>query len=586
MLDLLFGVECEGYGVRLTWLTSQREGHFSAEVDEASRPRRSMRVFDNPEACLAPLWSDLEIDAMLNRIDDCPSESSRIEHGVFSVFPMQPPKAVTSILELDTRGNSGGDRSETNTASHPASLRPGANLSNSSTIQNQLSLAQCSVANAGDLNLTALAHNAKEIVAGTLTAENAELPSQDRHGRGNAAVDIHDLGRTSPVQPIAQQPPRHLDMLQIPSSEKRLIHHWVAYTSGKLVLVDEAHNPCRSMMLPMALKGLMSKWNDSTADIAVFHAICAGAAYNLFELGGRKSDEDKALAWRHDELAIHHLRHNLVQADQQRTQSLGMAIMACITIEAISGNTSRWRTHLDGALAYLSELRQTVIGLEVSLAFQIHLVPMAIFCGYQVPAELKTFLEDDAEKLELSFPYYGISQSFLRHLDYINTFASSTSTPNQNELDAIELQLYLDFPSNSGGTQSAAHTAILHYMTQAFYYALLVYYQRSVQRAAISSVHTLVEKGLLQLEAIEAATKGTSGSVMMWAPLVLGAECSTTDQQRRMRSWFAIKRRLGFRNIIILEEMIYDIWEKRARGDEQTTWQDLIVKDRFDVFRL
>jgi hypothetical protein len=339
-------------------------------------------------------------------------------------------------------------------------------------------------------------------------------------------------------------------------------------------------------MLPMAFKGLMSSLNNSTADIAIFHAICAGAAYNLYELGGRANEEDRALALKHDQQAIHHLRHNLLHVGQQPNQSLGMAIMACIMIEAISGTTSRWRTHLDGALAYLTEVRKTLVGLQVSLAFQIHLVPMAIFCGYQIPIELKSFLQDDAEKLELSFPYYGISQSVLRNLDRINSLAVSANTTNEVELDSFELQMYLDFPPNNDGIKPRAHATILHHLTQAFYYALLVHYQRSIRRVAINSVQTLVEKGVIQLELIEEETPDSAGSVMMWAPLILAAECSDPDLQRRVRTWFQKRRRLGIRNIAVLGDMVNDLWNRRSRGDVETSWQTLIVQGNFDVFRL
>lgn len=341
------------------------------------------------------------------------------------------------------------------------------------------------------------------------------------------------------------------------------------------------------MMLPMALKGIMSSPGESTADVAVFHAICAGAAYNLYELGGRSNEQDRALAWKHDEQAIHHLRYNLVRPDQHFTQSLAMAIMACIAVEAISGTTGRWRTHLDGGIAYLTELRKTDVGMQISLQFQVHLIPMAILCGYHVPDEFKSFLLDSAEKLAFSFPYYGISQSLLRNLDRINGFAAeSDANITQSELDQFELQLYLDFPPLEESQSSREHTGVVYSITQTFYYALLVYHQRTIRRVAIKEVQSLIEKGVAQLELIEKNTNDTAGSVMMWAPLILGAECNDPGLQRRISAWFQKKRRLGMRNVSIIDNMIKDIWDKRARGDIDNDWHYLMSQKKFDVFRL
>lgn len=582
-----FGVECEGYGVRLTWLMSDGEGQFQQEVEESAngsqhvRVRRSMRLFENQEASLAPQCSESELDSMLERIDDCPVDSSRAERGLFSVFPTTNLSALQHKT-LKTRQSSRTpnlqeevDESETLSVDESQFVPDIGSAANSISRQQSAPIRDV---------LTPLA---KESRSESLPLEASVHPRSDHVERNRPRDQYHGLNETCAIPSFLQKPAKHLDLLPGPSSEKRLIHHWVTFTSGKLVLVDEPHNPCRSMMLPMALKGIMSSPGESTADVAVFHAICAGAAYNLYELSGRSNEQDRALAWRHDEQAIHHLRHNLVRPEQHYTKSLAMAIMACITVEAISGTTGRWRTHLDGGIAYLTELRKTAIGLQISLAFQVHLIPMAVLCGYYVPPEFKSFLLDDAEKLEFSFPYYGISQSLLRNLDRINAFATeSDGNIAQSELDRFELQLYLDFPPLEDDSNSKEHTAVVYNMTQAFYYALLVYYQRSIRRSSIEQVQPLVEKGITQLELIEKQTQDSAGSVMMWAPLVLGAECSNPSLQRRMSTWFQKKRRLGMRNVSVIDDMIKDLWEKRARGESDVNWQHLIVQKEFDVFRL
>ncbi|KAJ1323930.1 fungal specific transcription factor domain-containing protein [Microdochium nivale] len=507
--------------------------------------------------------------------------------------------------------------------------------------------------------------------------ENDQSRSHDAHITAASAA----IGNTRARQRQRREhshpaPPRtHLDLLSMPSAQKRLIHHWVTFTSAKLVLIDEPTNPCRALMLPMALRGVTASSNTSTADIATFHAICACAAYNLYNLGGSDADHELALA--HDQEAIRHLRHNLAQADQHHDQSFAMAIMACITIEAISGSTRRWRTHVTGGLAYLSRLRgrqkelesSTSVGggggvarqddteSDVFATFQAHMVSMAILCGCDdIPGDLKGFLAGSPQRqgMELTFPYYGASSSFLRHQDRMNVLAAATgaggtgggggggmSLANDDddddnddnvarELDALELQLYLDFPvapgalgqqeeaQRPGGVGGSAmlsllpptHGLVLHHMAQAFYYASLVFCQRCVRRAPLASVQGLIGSGVRQLEAIEAVSGGEAGSVMMWPALVLAAECGGAEDedvggqgaagkqglQERMLAWFGAKRKFGFKNVEVLQELVQTLWAARraARkgedgGDEvrgALGWQEMIREERFDVFRL
>lgn len=399
----------------------------------------------------------------------------------------------------------------------------------------------------------------------------------------------------------------------MPASQKRLMHHWVTFTSRKLVLLDEPHNPCRTMMLPMALKGLKSSSEDSNADVAIFHALCASAAFNLFELGGRTSEQDHALALHHDQQAIRHLRNNLTRADEHRDQSFAMAIMACIAVEAISGTSQRWRTHVSGGLAYLAKLHARGVDEVILSAFQRHMVSMAILCDFPVPDNLKTFLHEDddnngAENLEATFPYYGISRSFLRAHDRMNAIAGATDrtpgAPLDKELDALELQLYLNFPRlpppprdqapNHEDASLSNKPQVLHHMAQAFYYAGLVFFQRSIRHAPVDAVQSLVGLGVRELETVERVGRGELGCTMLWPVLVLAAECGTADVQRRMRAWFRDQRKLGFRNLVVLEDLIDEVWRARAGsggggssdGRNVVDWRDVIAQARFDVFRL
>lgn len=96
-----------------------------------------------------------------------------------------------------------------------------------------------------------------------------------------------------------------------------------------------------------------------------------------------------------------------------------MAIMACTAADAVSGTTSQRRTHVTGGLAYLAKLHARGLDAGVVAAFQEHMVSTAILCEMPVPEHLKSCLENEAsaDSLEFTFPYYGVSRSFLHAYD-------------------------------------------------------------------------------------------------------------------------------------------------------------------------
>ncbi|KAG8160713.1 hypothetical protein KVR01_008977 [Diaporthe batatas] len=600
------GLECEGYGIRLTWVPyNPHTDDDHGSVDDLPRDGRASRR-SLPSFGAAPVivrMTSPDIDESLTRIDAWyPGESSVLNTGAFSVFPVtssgqglsQPDephfpesdRARLNFLEYSTTPiNTPGQLSaatlahtpgEATDAGEATSYPPRRLWEGSVTAQPTPDAARvqdCGTLTDTEFSLRPVSHNPSDYHI----REEVDQTSQ------NAAQDVSH-------QRLVRGPSRHLDAMPMPSKQKRLIHHWVTFTSRKIVLLDEPHNPCRTMMLPMALKGLVSMADDSNADVAIFHAICSAAAYNLFELSGRTTEQDHVLALHHDGEAIRHLRHNLARADEHQGQSCAMAIMACIAVEAVSGTTQRWRTHVSGGLAYLSKLQARGVDEMAVSAFRQHMVKMAILCDFPVTDDLKSFLRDDggsAIDLEFTFPYYGVSRSTLQAHDRINTLiaASSNKTPPlEGEVDAFELQLYLQFPGLPAQVFSSEakreHAAVVHHTSAAFYYAGLIFFQRSIRCSPVAAVQELVELGVQELENIEVAGKGKLGCMMLWPALVLGAECNTVGSQRRMRAWFRSQRKLGFRNLVVLEDLITSLWSDRAdpyARVEEADWQSFVA---------
>ncbi|KAK6848841.1 hypothetical protein PG995_012674 [Apiospora arundinis] len=562
-------ISCDGYGLRLTWVHGNEEA--SVAPDERLS-RRSLPL--GPAVTKAIGLSSSEIDETLDKIDGwTPEDSPDFGRSGFSVFTVPLPHD---------------------------SIEDGPSISTYETPSSTSTLC-------GDQ-------------ANTTWMSNTDKRLQPT-----------ELGNTpAPSDTVISE--ETFDQRNLFDAPTRLIHHWVTFTSRKLVLLDEPHNPCRTMMLPMALAGLMSRSAESNSNVGIFHALCACAAYNLYELNGRPVDDAEnnlSLALAHDQQAIRHLRHNLARADEHRDAAFAMAIMACIAVEAVSGTTRRWRTHVSGGLAYLARLHSRGDVDEAVLApFRRHMVLMAILCDFSVAEDLKGFLnvDDDMGKaavdgrpdaesrLEFSFPYYGVSQMFLKMHDQMNALAAADPSilgdeeETNRQLDAFELQFYLGFPSPSqyqgGGGNNALHATVIQHVSTSYYYAGLVYFQRSIRRAPVASVQALVELGVAELEAIDRVGKGELGCMMLWPVLVLGAECDDPKVQQRIQAWFRGQKKLGFRNLVVLEDLIAHVWRtrivstnsssssssihdfKRQKKGADVDWREIIALPRFDVFRL
>lgn len=573
------GIECEGYGVRLNWKHYNASGDHSDEsahelddgesIASRARSRRSITYIGVSDI---PRIPSPEIDNALDQIEHwsaqkSPSRSPRLQRAGFAVFPIDLPPTPFSEddaepgLPLNDRPVNRLDALRTHTTEFLPTPPDSTSCPTLTLPQTPFSLRRQS-----------------DTPPQRTSQKEDEAPQLQTESRPGASLT-------------------HLDVLQMPSTQKRLVHHWVTFTSRKITLLDEPHNPCRTMMLPMALQGLISSSQESNPSVVVFHALCAAASCNLFELGGRKNEQDRLVALYHDEQAIKHLRDNLSRADEHTDQSFAMAIMACIMVDAISGTTQRWRTHVSGGLAYLAKLRSRGVDETMLAAFQRHMVSMAILCDVSVADELKSFLDaqQPLDPLETTFPYYGVSRAFLQAHDKMNqlsTLPPPALSAMEKELDAFEMQLYLNFPTPPAQLMAAPtdpQGLILHHIAKVFYYAHLVFFQRSIRHASLASVQTLVDLGIREVEAIEKVGRGNLGCMMLWPVLVLGAECAPplddqgTGLRHRMKSWFKEQSKLGFRNLVVLENLIEAVWDAQQ---DSADWRDLIAEPEFDVFRL
>jgi hypothetical protein len=372
-----------------------------------------------------------------------------------------------------------------------------------------------------------------------------------------------------------------INPITLPRPETELIHHWVVFLSGNMLLIDTPDNMCRTVFMPLALKALDASPNESNIHLSIFHAICASSAFSLFHL--HQNPRYQSIAMHHDQLALRHLRRNLQLARCLDEPTLA-AVLTCITAEAMSGRRSRWRTHVAGGLGLLenqahgdwirnpiaSRLLQSYLSLSSLCSLRMSERLMSLLDG---PSHLRNYLERS----------HGVTTPLVQFVAQITALIESQTQLSTEDLDRFELQLYLNFPSLSD--PDAPDSMIVQHALNSFYYATIVYFRRNLRCEPLCDVQDLIEKAIIELEAVDSLTRDKGGCPYNWASFVVAADCERPDLQDRMLAFFDRKSRHGIQNISILCEIAQALWSRRAAAGPHVDiqWQELARETDFDI---
>jgi hypothetical protein len=189
------------------------------------------------------------------------------------------------------------------------------------------------------------------------------------------------------------------------------------------------------------------------------------------------------------------------------------------------------------------------------------------------PSELRHYLERS----------HGITPQLVQFLAQITAITESQTQLSIEELDRLELQLYLNFPSLSH--PDAPGSIIVQHALNSFYYATIVYFRRTLRHAPLFDVQDLIEKAIIELEAVDSLTRAKGGCSYNWASFVVAADCERPDLQDRMLAFFDRKSRHGIQNINVLGEIVQALWSRRAAAGPHVDiqWQELAREADFDI---
>ncbi|KAJ9502451.1 arginine metabolism regulation protein II [Exophiala xenobiotica] len=546
------GFPCQGYGIRLVWVdpnTQEREQNIRRVIGAPA-------IYDEDSG-----FMQVNVLEALDAIENLSTDATGLSSGPFSVFALEGNDPTNLLYHETTCENT--RQSQDDFPIHEPQTMSFDGLDDEDDIET--------------------------IFSPSVTGSS---PYHDDSNSAIIPVNLIPDSASSTNLLIS----RHLDLLPRPSEQRELIHHWTTFVTWHLVPVDRPDNPFRSVFTPMALAGLASPSSQSNGQIALFHALCSTAASSRGQLLNG-DPQSLTLAMKHYNLAIMHLRHSLanLKSNPEGEAQRG-SILATITMfsamDMITGRSSEWRTHLQGGASWLSTIESNVWDRDKSssMVYQGYLA-IAALCNINLPAtvdvESEGFLDEGHYVLDR---FFGLTRPILKHIVMMNSLIKRVSTADPDAkaamLDVFEMQLYMQSPDTLDlENLDPVAQALTRNHAYVFYYAALIYFQRTLRRRPPDDVQDIVEIAMGHLEDIEALGGDAIGCTLVWPPFIVACECLSTDLQQRMRAWYMVKRRHGFRNLDFSKDIAEELWRRRsaASPDMDIQWQDVLKDLKMDI---
>lgn len=551
-------IQCKGYALQLSW------------VDEGPHPKRLVRRITPVQRH----WQPINAEEVQNILSDLAAKDGEGQAGLFTVFSANPLPAPSC-----------------NPAQSPDNVDIRISGQPSSYVDNTLdgmdnvamTRAETWVFDESSFSVDTSSINFEQgsevcrfetELADDSTNQDSRV-TFDAEDRNNEE-DSTDSGILQLNQGHSKSFPSHLDVLPRPSSQQKLLHHWVTHLSSAIQPTASTDDRLASVCLSLAYEGINTASNVSTGRLALFHAICSMSAFNLGALHGQDPSLIE-LGIRHQQLSQIHLRLNILSNDPKEIIAVLSTITLFIVDSAINGTSDSWREHIRGGEKVLKNNQEFWShSSSASIIFQF-------FQVLKLVAKLQ--MSRDVEDLDLEVhscdtshfsDAIGISPALL-HLLNVNKYLFSDSQLSELDLDRIEIQLLLARVLPDEGATSAHSQMRIHHES-IFYYAFLIHFKRYVRGASIEEIEDLVEKGaecILRLD--DVACKNPVVAIT-WPIIVIASHIREPIMRQRLRHWFASRRRYAFAAYEIAEKLLEEVWESHANA------QDGSMKDWQDVF--
>ncbi|KAH6889641.1 fungal-specific transcription factor domain-containing protein [Thelonectria olida] len=602
------GLSCEGYGVRLSWISVRGPSNFRSRGASArkagrmqvSKASQAQEATPGEQSTLQP--SPTGDDRQDNRESTIASEGSTQPETGGSVMDLGPsPEEESPSGELNNRINQsykvlGQDL--TARTSHHSHAPPRRQAIEHSRSRND----------ASDIQPSGTGVASGE-TSGSLHSNDQNDEQQDitwlppRRSTSPPATQLSNHGNQQLNIPSPGTPLRHLDVLPNPGLQCQLLEHWTLHLCDALNPVPGVHNPMRTIMMPIALEGARADLKTSTGATALFHLICSASAFHLSQRSTPESKRElESAALEHHNLGITHLGQNIQSDDRSQCVPLLASLVMCILNEAITVPTPFWRLHFRGAVEWVNHINPQVWHQteSASVIYQMF-IGMATLVQCQLLLDgREAFLWDlPYDPLTQPEPYcldmaFGMPQPVMQCLQTINAMQMedkrSNGPPNPSraqDFDRLEVELFLSTPKKPSSAVGKEYGDLVYHHGYTYYFAALIYMKRTVKDTPIEDVQALIEQSLYHMEAIETSTDRPF-SPMLWPMAILAFETThTMPQNRILKCLETFADRSGFAIWTQLANLVRDLWAlRKTEGNSRMKWHRSVLTSMNDSFML
>lgn len=601
------GIECEGYGVRISWASVRNPATFKGRTRRKSTRRASERLRQSRDLETvgeAPSEPEQDASPIGDLGEDAIDRDVVSEDPSYDVHPDLTPETPTTTTPSNLNQQSSLDQDtftdHLNTRIFHSyellrqGLTTGPPYASLSTIQPQLPLLQIGQNFVQSPNAQDDINTSTPLSMADISTDSLSLPGVTGQV-SHASSPLNTGGRVRKVK-------RHIDILPNPGLQCELMQHWTLNLCDSLNPVPGVFNPMRTAMMPIALEGSRTDAEKSTGATSLFHFICSASAFHLAKKRetqeARRNLENVALE--HHNIAITHLAQNIRHSkDGAHCVALLAAIIICIMNEAVTLPTSFWRLHFRGAVEWVNHIdpqvwhrNETASSIYYMFRGMATVVQtQLLFDGHETSYwEFTNDLGPQPEPYAL-YTAFGLPQSIFQGLREMNTLemrkkSSTASNPSPDELDRLELELYLSVPSKPDTSVTKEYTDLIYHHSYTYYYAALIHMKRTLKGLPLHEVQPLVEKALPHLEAMRTSTTQRF-SPMVWPVAIISFEIAADAMQQRMLkclAFFEGRSELAIWTQIM--QLVKDLWALRKREGANIKWYHTALGSMSDSFML
>ncbi|KAL6917121.1 hypothetical protein ACHAPO_006066 [Fusarium lateritium] len=597
------GVDCEGYGVRLSWASVRNPTTFKRGGKRRSARRTSERLRQSSNLGTVDEAASEQSEQGASPTDDLGEQE--LDEGSFDNGPPELPSETSSTPRPSNQDQQPGlaqdlYTNQLNTRIFHSyellrqGLTTGPPYASFPSVQSQLPPLQVEQDFDQSPIIRDETHTSTPVDVADLGTGSLPLPGVSEPASHSSS--------SSNAQTVPQKITRHIDILTNPALQCELMEHWTLDLCDSLNPVPGIYNPMRSAMMPIAWEGARTDSKTSTGATSLFHFICSASAFHLSKKRetpeSRRSLENVALE--HHNLGITHLAQNIRHSkDGAHCVALLAAVIICIMNEAVTLPTSFWRLHFRGAVEWVNHIDPQVwhrneaassiyymfrgmnTVVQTQLLFDIHGTSYWDFTNDLGP---------QPEPYTL-YTAFGLPQPIFQGLRAMNTIAMRRksprySDPTPDELDRLELELYLSVPSRPDISGTKEYSDLIYHHGFTFYYSALIHMKRTLKGMPLIEVQPLVEKAIPHLEALHACT-AQRFSPMIWPVAMIAFEIADDAMQQRMlRCLTLLWERSELAIWTQITQLVKELWALRKREGANIKWYHTALGSMTDSFML